>query len=35
MSADIGHAIMFGPTGAGKSTHLAMLVAQLRRYREM
>ena len=32
---DIGHTIMFGPTGAGKSTHLAMLVAQLRRYREM
>ena len=32
---DIGHTIMFGPTGAGKSTHLAMLVAQLRRYRDM
>ncbi len=32
---DIGHAIMFGPTGAGKSTHLAMLVAQLRRYQDM
>ena len=32
---DIGHTIMFGPTGAGKSTHLAMLVAQLRRYRDL
>ena len=32
---DIGHTIMFGPTGAGKSTHLAMLVAQMRRYRDM
>ena len=32
---DIGHTIMFGPTGAGKSTHLAMLVAQMRRYPEM
>ena len=29
---DVGHTIMFGPTGAGKSTHLALLVAQLRRY---
>lgn len=32
---DIGHAIMFGPTGAGKSTHLGLVVAQLRRYRDM
>ena len=32
---DIGHTVMFGPTGAGKSTHLAMLVAQLRRYRDL
>lgn len=32
---DIGHTIMFGPTGAGKSTHLGMLAAQLRRYRDM
>jgi type IV secretion system protein VirB4 len=29
---DVGHTIMFGPTGSGKSTHLALLVAQLRRY---
>jgi type IV secretion system protein VirB4 len=29
---DLGHTIMFGPTAAGKSTHLAMLAAQLRRY---
>jgi type IV secretion system protein VirB4 len=29
---DVGHTLMFGPTGAGKSTHLAMLAAQLRRY---
>lgn len=29
---DVGHALMFGPTGAGKSTHLALLAAQLRRY---
>jgi type IV secretion system protein VirB4 len=26
---------MFGPTGAGKSTHLALIAAQLRRYRGM
>jgi type IV secretion system protein VirB4 len=32
---DIGHTLMFGPTGAGKSTHLAMIAAQLRRYRNM
>lgn len=29
---DLGHTFMFGPTGAGKSTHLAMLAAQMRRY---
>jgi type IV secretion/conjugal transfer VirB4 family ATPase len=29
---DLGHTILFGPTGAGKSTHLALLAAQLRRY---
>ena len=32
---DLGHTFMFGPTGAGKSTHLAMLAAQLRRYKGM
>jgi type IV secretion system protein TrbE len=32
---DVGHTFMFGPTGAGKSTHLAMLAAQLRRYKDM
>jgi type IV secretion system protein VirB4 len=32
---DIGHTIMFGPTGAGKSTHLAVIVAQMLRYRDM
>ena len=29
---DLGHTFMFGPTGAGKSTHLALIAAQLRRY---
>ncbi|SEQ93156.1 type IV secretion system protein VirB4 [Azotobacter beijerinckii] len=29
---DLGHTFMFGPTGAGKSTHLAILAAQFRRY---
>ena len=29
---DVGHTFLFGPTGAGKSTHLAMLATQLRRY---
>lgn len=29
---DLGHAIMFGPTRAGKSTHLAILAMQWRRY---
>jgi len=32
---DVGHTLMLGPTGAGKSTHLAMLVAQFRRYKNM
>jgi type IV secretion system protein VirB4 len=32
---DLGHTFMFGPTGAGKSTHLAVLAAQLRRYAGM
>jgi type IV secretion system protein VirB4 len=32
---DLGHTFMFGPTGAGKSTHLAILAAQLRRYTDM
>lgn len=29
---DLGHTFMFGPTRAGKSTHLAMLALQWRRY---
>lgn len=32
---DVGHAIVFGPIGAGKSTHLGMIAAQLRRYEGM
>ena len=32
---DLGHTFMFGPTGAGKSTHLALLAAQFRRYEGM
>ncbi|MCP5273245.1 MAG: VirB4 family type IV secretion/conjugal transfer ATPase [Burkholderiales bacterium] len=32
---DLGHTFMFGPTGAGKSTHLALIAAQLRRYKNM
>lgn len=32
---DLGHTIMFGPTGAGKSTHLGLLAAQCRRYKNM
>lgn len=32
---DIGHSFMFGPTGAGKSTHLGLIAAQLRRYEGM
>lgn len=31
---DVGHALIFGPTGAGKSTLIALLVAQFNRYRE-
>jgi type IV secretion system protein TrbE len=33
--ADLGHAIVFGPTRAGKSTFLALLATQLRRYARM
>lgn len=29
---DLGHTLMFGPTGSGKSTHLGLIAAQLRRY---
>src|SRR3546814_8858458 len=29
---DVGHTVVVGPTGAGKSVLLAMLVAQFRRY---
>lgn len=29
---DVGHTLVFGPTGAGKSTWLAFLIAQFRRY---
>ena len=29
---DVGHTLMFGPTGAGKSTALALIAAQFRRY---
>lgn len=32
---DLGHTILFGPTGNGKSTHLALIAAQLRRYAGM
>jgi type IV secretion system protein TrbE len=32
---DLGHTMMFGPTSAGKSTHLALIMAQLRRYKDM
>jgi len=32
---DIGHALLFGPTGMGKSTHLGIIAAQLRRYEGM
>jgi type IV secretion system protein VirB4 len=32
---DIGHSFIFGPTGAGKSTHLGIIAAQLRRYKGM
>jgi type IV secretion/conjugal transfer VirB4 family ATPase len=29
---DVGHTLMLGPTGSGKSVHLALIAAQLRRY---
>lgn len=29
---DVGHTLVFGPTGAGKSTHLGMIAAQFKRY---
>ncbi|MCP4980363.1 MAG: VirB4 family type IV secretion/conjugal transfer ATPase [Gammaproteobacteria bacterium] len=32
---DLGHAFMFGPTRSGKSTHLGLIAAQLRRYQGM
>ncbi|MCG7556246.1 VirB4 family type IV secretion/conjugal transfer ATPase [Pseudoalteromonas sp. Of11M-6] len=32
---DVGHTIMFGPTGAGKSTHLGLLAASFRRYKDI
>ena len=32
---DLGHTFVFGPTGAGKSTHLGIIAAQLRRYEGM
>jgi type IV secretion system protein TrbE len=32
---DLGHTFLFGPTGAGKSTHLGLIAAQLRRYAGM
>jgi type IV secretion system protein VirB4 len=32
---DLGHALMFGPTRSGKSTHLGLIAAQLRRYAGM
>ena len=32
---DLGHTFMFGPTGAGKSTHLGIIAAQLLRYKGM
>lgn len=30
---DVGHTLIFGPTGAGKSTLIAVILAQFRRYR--
>ena len=32
---DLGHTLMFGPTRAGKSTHLGLIVLQLLRYKGM
>ena len=32
---DLGHTLMFGPPGTGKSLHLALIAAQLRRYHKM
>jgi type IV secretion system protein TrbE len=32
---DLGHTLLFGPPGSGKSVHLALLAAQLRRYKGM
>ena len=32
---DLGHTFLFGPTGAGKSTHLCILASQFRRYQGM
>lgn len=32
---DLGHTFLFGPTGAGKSVHIALIAAQLRRYNGM
>lgn len=32
---DVGHGIVFGPTGAGKSTFLGLTVASFLRYRDM
>jgi len=29
---DVGHTLLFGPTGSGKSVHLGLLAAQFRRY---
>ncbi|MDY0215037.1 MAG: conjugal transfer protein TrbE [Bacilli bacterium] len=31
--SDIGHTLIFGPTGAGKSTLIATLIAQFRKYK--
>jgi type IV secretion system protein VirB4 len=31
---DVGHTLMIGPTGSGKSTHLGLIAAQLRRYKD-
>lgn len=31
---DVGHTMIVGPTGAGKSVHLAILAAQFRRYHQ-